>query len=67
MCKASLIFQSSAGFVWDGCFNRSLFTFKLGYEFQLWTQQLQFFQHFSGILNNALILQGATARVLVEF
>jgi hypothetical protein len=65
----SLAFQSSAGFVWNARFNksRSLFTFKLGYEFQLWTQQLQFFQHFSGILNNALILQGATVRFLIEF
>ncbi len=65
----SLTFQSSTGFVWDARFNknRSIFTFKLGYEFQLWTQQLQFFQHFSGILNNALIFQGATGRFLVEF
>ncbi len=65
----SLTFKGSAGFVWDAYFNqcRSLFTFKLGYEFQLWMQQLQFFQHFSGILNNALILQGATCRFLVEF
>jgi hypothetical protein len=65
----SLTFQSSAGFIWDIRFNknRSLFTFKLGYEFQIWAQQLQFFQHFSGILNNALILQGATGRFLIEF
>ncbi|MBS0651043.1 MAG: hypothetical protein JSR93_07775 [Verrucomicrobia bacterium] len=65
----SLTFQGAAGFVWDARLNKngSLFTFKLGYEFQIWTQQLQFFQHFSGILNNALILQGVTGRFLVEF
>lgn len=65
----SLTFKGSAGFVWNVRLNKnwSLFTFKLGYEFQLWTQQLQFFQHFSGILNNALLLQGVTGRFLIEF
>lgn len=65
----SLTFQSSAGFTWDARLNenRFLFTFKLGYEFQLWVQQLQFFQHFSGILNNDLILQGVTGRFVAEF
>ncbi|MBS0653248.1 MAG: hypothetical protein JSR39_06935 [Verrucomicrobia bacterium] len=65
----SLTFQGAAGFVWDARLNKNgtLFTLKLGYEFQIWTQQLQFFQHFSGILNNALILQGVTGRFLVEF
>lgn len=65
----SLTLKSSAGIVWNARFNndRYLFTFKLGYEFQLWSQQLQFFQHFSGILNNALTLQGATCRFLIEF
>lgn len=65
----SLTFQGSSGLIWDGRFHRDqfLFTVKLGYEFQLWIQQLQFFQHFSGILNNDLILQGVTARFLLEF
>lgn len=64
----SLTFQGAAGFVWDACFNnKSLFTLKLGYELQIWIQQLQFFQHFSGILDNALILQGATCRFVIQF
>jgi hypothetical protein len=65
----SLTLLGSAGLIWDANFNdnRALFSLKLGYELQIWTQQLQFFQHFSGILNNALILQGGTCRFLFEF
>lgn len=65
----SFTFQSAAGFEWNARFNKSqsLFTFKIGYEFQLWAQQLQFFQHFSGILNNALILQGVTGQFQFDF
>lgn len=65
----SLTFLGSSGFIWDARLNNDLllFTVKVGYEFQIWTQHLQFFQHFSGILNNALILQGVTCRFLFEF
>jgi hypothetical protein len=64
----SLTLHSGAGFVWDYTFKkRAQFTLKFGYELQVWMQHLQFFQHFSGLLNNALILQGGTFRFLFKF
>ena len=65
----SLTFQGVAGLIWD--YQRPggpvFFTLKLGYELQIWTQQLQFFQHFSGILNNTLTLQGCTCRLNISY
>lgn len=60
--------QTGSGLVWDYQFrNTAQCTLKLGYEIQVWMQHLQFFQHFSGLLNNALILQGGTFRFLLKF
>lgn len=65
----ALAFLGGAGVVWDckAHNNSTMLTVKLGYELQVWMQHLQFFQHFSGILNNALTLQGATCRLQLNF
>jgi hypothetical protein len=65
----SLTFVGATGFAWEYHHSKTsaAFTLKLGYEWQVWMQQLQFFQHFSGILSNALTLQGATCRLQLAF
>jgi hypothetical protein len=65
----SFVLQGMAGLAWKVCYNhnRSSFSLKLGYEMQVWTEHLQFFQHFSGILHNALIIQGGTFRFIFKF
>jgi hypothetical protein len=65
----SFVLQGMAGLAWKVCYNhnRSSFSLKLGYEMQVWTEHLQFFHHFSGILHNALIIQGGTFRFIFKF
>lgn len=63
----SLMFQTIAGFEWNFEQKDLYFSLHLGYEMQIWLEHLQFFQHFSGLLHNALILQGGTFRFNFAF
>lgn len=51
------------GFQWEVCH----FTAKLGYEMQVWLDQLQFYSFTGGRLDNALTLQGGTFEICFSF
>lgn len=58
----SLMFQDVLGFQWSVKLNKngSLFSLRLGFEFQYWFDHLQIFNTYNGRQHNALTLQGGT-------
>lgn len=68
--SAASMVRTFMGFGWDAIFGQddwSHFSVKLGYEMQFWLDQLQFYSFDTGILDNALTLQGGTLEFRFDF
>lgn len=59
---AATMLQGFMGFSWKACFEdaNKFFMLRLGFESQIWLDQLQFYSLNTGRLNNALTFQGGT-------
>ena len=67
--SAASMLRTFMGFGWDTSFSRDryLFSLRLGYEMQIWLDQLQFYSFDAGRLDNALTLQGGTLELRFDF
>jgi len=67
--SAASMLRTFMGFGWDANFSRdrSHFSARLGYEMQIWLDQLQFYSFDAGRLDNALTLQGGTLEFRFDF
>ena len=55
---AATMLRGVVGFEWEQYFSRATSTVRLGYEAQLWLNQMQFYSYNIGRLNNVTSLQG---------
>ena len=55
---AATMLRGVIGFEWEQHFSRVTSTVRLGYEAQLWLNQMQFYSYNIGRLNNVTSLQG---------
>ena len=55
------------GFEWEQRFARATSTVRLGYEAQLWLNQMQFYSYNIGRLNNVTSLQGGFCEWQIKF
>jgi hypothetical protein len=56
--SAATMLRGVVGFEWEQRFSRASSTVRLGYEAQLWLNQMQFYSYNMGRLNNVTSLQG---------
>jgi hypothetical protein len=55
------------GFEWEQYFSRATSTVRLGYEAQIWLNQVQFYSYNMGRLNNLTSLQGGFLELCIAF
>jgi hypothetical protein len=64
---AATMLRGVVGFEWQQYFSRATSTVRLGYEAQLWLNQVQFYSYNMGRLNNVMSLQGGFAEWSINF
>lgn len=64
---AATMLRGVLGFEWEQCFSRATSTVRLGYEAQLWLNQIQFYSYNMGRLNNVTSLQGGFVELCINF
>jgi hypothetical protein len=64
---AATMLRGLMGIEWEQRFARATSTVRLGYEAQLWLNQMQFYSYNIGRLNNVTSLQGGFLEWQVKF
>ena len=64
---AATMLRGVIGFEWEQRFSRATSTVRLGYEAQLWLNQMQFYSYNIGRLNNVTSLQGGFLEWQINF
>ena len=64
---AATMLRGVIGFEWEQHFSRATSTVRLGYEAQLWLNQMQFYSYNIGRLNNVTSLQGGFLEWQINF
>jgi hypothetical protein len=64
---AATMLRGVVGFEWEQYFSRVTSTVRLGYEAQLWLNQMQFYSYNMGRLNNVTSLQGGFLEWQISF
>jgi len=65
--SAATMLRGVLGIEWEQYFSRATSTVRLGYETQLWLNQIQFYSYNMGRLNNVMSLQGGFVEWCIRF
>jgi len=65
--SAATMLKGLLGIEWSGCIIGAQTNIRLGYEAQVWFNQLQYYNYNMGKLNNLMSLQGAVLDFSINF